>query len=109
MSNIQSKAINITIPAELLKQVDALAVRDYTSRSDIVRQALLEKVRKPVRALDEWGDPVSEEWKILADFRKIKAAGVPIDDVIQAAEELITQRGVRGGRQNKEVSGKITK
>ncbi len=107
MNNVQSKAINVTIPEELLKQVDALAVQDYTSRSDIIRQALLDKVRKPVRELDQWGDPVSEQWNTVIDFQKIHAAGVSIDEVIQAAEELIAQRRARSGRQNKEVSGKI--
>lgn len=109
MSNVQSKAINITIPEELLRQVDALAVRDYTSRSDIIRQALLDRVRQSKKELDEWGDPVSESWKTMVDFRKIQDAGVPIDDVIKAMEELVAERkGASDGGQSKEVSLKTT-
>lgn len=49
--------------------MDALAKRDYTSRSDIIRQSLLDKVRsKPEH--DEWDDPVSENWRTVIDFRE---------------------------------------
>jgi Arc/MetJ-type ribon-helix-helix transcriptional regulator len=91
MNNSKSQTINITVPKELLKQVDALAVQDYTSRSDIIRQALLEKLRRPSQQLDEWGDPVSENWQTLIDFREINPNGVPIKDVIEAMERLDEQ------------------
>ncbi len=46
MKSTQSQTVNITIPKALLKQVDALAKRDYTSRSDVIRQALLQRIRQ---------------------------------------------------------------
>lgn len=89
MKSTQSKTVNITISKELLKRVDALAVRDYTSRSDIIRQALLDKIRQPL--LDEWGDPVSENWKTVIDFREINPNGVPAKDVLVAMRELLDE------------------
>ena len=32
---------------ELVKKIDKLAKQNYTSRSDIIRQAIIEKLRKP--------------------------------------------------------------
>jgi Arc/MetJ-type ribon-helix-helix transcriptional regulator len=84
MSNASSQTVNITIPKELLKQVDALAKRDYTSRSDIIRQALLAKIRKT--SVDEWGD--EGHWETVVDFREINPDGVPADEVIAALKNL---------------------
>lgn len=83
----QSQTVNITLPKELLKRVDALAKSDYTSRSDIIRQALLDKIRKP--RLDEWGDPVSENWQKVIDFREIDPNGVPAEQVLSAMRDLL--------------------
>ncbi len=80
---MKTRAINITVPTQLLKQVDELAARDYTSRSDVIRQALLDKIR----GTDEWGDPVGA-YKTVADFRKIDPNGVPASEVIKAIDEL---------------------
>jgi metal-responsive CopG/Arc/MetJ family transcriptional regulator len=84
MNNTQSKAINITVPKELLEKVDALAKQDYTSRSDIIRQALLDKIRKPQP--DEWGE--EGKWNTLVDFREISSKGVPASDVLEALKKI---------------------
>lgn len=88
MKSVQSQTVNITLPKPLLKQVDALAKRDYTSRSDIIRQALLFKVR--FHGVDEWGDPEGL-YKTMVDFRKIDPNGVSIKEVITAIKELQNQ------------------
>ena len=85
MKTTNSQTVNITIPRELLKQVDALAKRDYTSRSDIIRQALLRRIRKP--ELDEWGDPVSENWQTVVDFRDKNGKGVLAGELIEAIDQ----------------------
>ena len=88
MTTHKSQTVNITVPKALLKRVDALAQRDYTSRSDIIRQALLDKVRKPIE-LDEWGDPVSENWQKVIDFREHGyPKGIPADGVITILKKL---------------------
>lgn len=87
MKSNQSQTVNITIPKALLKQVDELAERDYTSRSDIIRQALLNKVRS--EKLDEWGDPVSENWKTVIDFRQHGYPdGIPGKEFASILQEL---------------------
>ena len=87
MASNKSQTVNITVPRELLKQVDALAKRDYTSRSDIIRQAMLEKIRRP--QLDEWGDPLSENWQTLIDFREEGYPnGIPANEFIEAINSL---------------------
>jgi metal-responsive CopG/Arc/MetJ family transcriptional regulator len=46
--------INLSLPRALVRRADARAKREYTSRSDIFRRALLESLRKEKE--DEWGD-----------------------------------------------------
>jgi metal-responsive CopG/Arc/MetJ family transcriptional regulator len=82
---MKSQAINITIPKELLKKVDDLAKRDYTSRSDVIRQALLDKVRR--NQVDEWGD--EGKWESVVDFRDHGYPnGIPADEAIRILEKL---------------------
>jgi len=76
-----SKTVNITVPSELLKRVDALAKRDYTSRSDIIRQALLDKLRT-----DEWGD--EGNWETIADFRNLPDGGMPAEELLNRLDQL---------------------
>lgn len=89
MASTNSQTVNITVPKALLKQVDALAKRDYTSRSDIIRQALLDKIRKT--EVDEWGDSISENWQTLVDFRGLDIKGVPAKDVTRAMRQLLNE------------------
>ncbi len=93
MATHDSQTVNITIPKELLKRVDDLAKQDYTSRSDVIRQALLAKVRSSHKEeLDEWGDPISENWQTLVDFREIDPKGVPAEEVLRAFKELLAEK-----------------
>lgn len=88
MATNKSQTVNITVPSELLKQVDALAKRDFTSRSDIIRQALLDKIRRPIKTeeLDEFGD--EGRWDIIADFRDLPGGGLPADEFIKRVKAL---------------------
>jgi Arc/MetJ-type ribon-helix-helix transcriptional regulator len=83
MSN--SKPINITIPQELLKEVDKAAGEQYSSRSDYIRESLVLRLRGQ-RVVDEWGD--EGNWETVVDFREINSKGVPIEDVITSLERL---------------------
>ena len=84
MNKQQSQAINITIPKELLVQVDNLAKQDYTSRSDIIRQALLDKLRQSKR--DEWND--EGQWVTVLDASELPGGGVSADDFIRRLKDL---------------------
>lgn len=50
MNENQSLRIGLTIPARLLKAVDNLALRHYATRSDILRVALVEFMKKSENA-----------------------------------------------------------
>jgi len=45
--------ITLTIPEQLLQEVDLAAEHDYTTRSDLIRVALLEYLRLPGRLTGE--------------------------------------------------------
>jgi hypothetical protein len=47
MNEYQSIRIGLTIPVKLLEVVDSLAERRYATRSDILREALVEFIKKP--------------------------------------------------------------
>ena len=81
---MSTKAFNISLPEELVKKLDKIAKRDYTSRSDVIRRAVLREIRQP---LDEWGDPVGY-WEEGVDLRDIDKNGVPIEDVLASLERL---------------------
>ena len=86
---MKTRAVNITIPTALLKEVDERAKQDFTTRSDFIRQALLDRVRR-VPKLDEWGDPEGM-YKTIIDFREIDPDGVPASKVLKAIRKLNSQ------------------
>lgn len=47
-----SVKISLTIPQQLLKRVDSTAQLDYTTRSDVIRQALVDYLRAYEQACD---------------------------------------------------------
>lgn len=48
----KSQKVSLSISDALLKQIDQAAVRDFTTRSGIVRLALIEYVRNPANNFD---------------------------------------------------------
>lgn len=75
---MQSQTVNISLPAPLLRQVDLIAKEEYSTRSDLIRQALLEKVRQ------------NEEWRrIFAYGKKVgRKAGIKSEeDAYKIVEE----------------------
>jgi Arc/MetJ-type ribon-helix-helix transcriptional regulator len=81
---MSTKIINISLPQELVKKVDQLAKRDYTSRSDIIRRALLREVRQPV---DEWGDPIGVCDEGI-DLRDKNGRGMPAKEFIKLLDQV---------------------
>ena len=47
---VRTSKITLTLPTLLLEQVDHTAKRDYTTRSDVIRQALVDYLRQYERA-----------------------------------------------------------
>lgn len=76
---MSTKAFNISLPEELVEQLDKIAERDYTSRSDVIRRAVLREIRQP---LDEWGDPIGM-WGPGIDLRDKNGNGMPIEELLK--------------------------
>jgi Arc/MetJ-type ribon-helix-helix transcriptional regulator len=45
-TSTSSRKINISLDEKLLRYIEELAVRDFANRSDIIRQAIVEYIRK---------------------------------------------------------------
>jgi Arc/MetJ-type ribon-helix-helix transcriptional regulator len=56
MSSTSTIVVNIAMPKEFLAKLDDAAKAAYTSRSDYVRQAVIEKINvpPPSRHADDW-------------------------------------------------------
>lgn len=80
-----TKVINLSLPEELLEQIDKAAKSDYASRSDFIRETIVRRL-KGQRIVDEWGD--EGEWETVVDLRDINPNGVPIKDVLIAIQKL---------------------
>jgi hypothetical protein len=65
------KKISIALQPGLLKQVDALAKYDYTTRSDIIRQALLQYIRTLAKPPPSVPDKLEKTAPAKEDFTTI--------------------------------------
>jgi len=74
--------INISMPRALVARADAQAKREYTSRSDVFRRALLELLKKEEAKEDVWGD--GEGWVSVFQDEN----GVAVDDFLVAIRAL---------------------
>lgn len=84
-----TQTVNISLPAPLLKRVDQMAKGEFASRSDYIRQALIEKITS------------SNRWRnMLAYGKKMgNKAGVKTEaDVYRIVEEY--RREQRGRADN---------
>lgn len=80
-----SKTVNITLPEELLKKIDAAAIGEFTNRSDFIRDSIVRRLKNQ-RVVDEWGD--DGEWETVVDFREINPHGVSAQEVLVALNKL---------------------
>lgn len=61
---MSSQAFNISLPKELVNKVDAQAKRDYSSRSDFIRKAIVNQLRSE-QALEAIFDRANKKGKKL--------------------------------------------
>lgn len=80
-----SKAINITLPVDLLSKVDAAAKNEFASRSDFIRESVVRRLKNQ-RVVDEWGD--EGNWETVVDFRDLPGGGMDITEFIDRLEKL---------------------
>lgn len=81
-----SKTINISLPEELLKRIDAEAKSEYSSRSDYIRDTLVKRLKNQ-RVVDDWGDEGT--WETVISFRELHPTGIPADEVLAAINKLL--------------------
>jgi Arc/MetJ-type ribon-helix-helix transcriptional regulator len=67
-----TRTINISLPKELVSEMDKAARGEYATRSDYIRDSILRKLKAG-----------SERWEAVADFTKIKKGGVDIDELLE--------------------------
>lgn len=51
---MSTQTINISLPKDLVKQIDEAAKAEFASRSDYIRQALVAKLRLDKSQQDDW-------------------------------------------------------
>lgn len=86
-NSCMTRTINISLPEELLKEIDLAAKHDYATRSDYIREALVRKLRGQ-HVVDEWGDAMGE-WNESIDLRNEKGQGMPAYELAKIMDEMI--------------------
>lgn len=81
-----TQTINISLPKELIEQIDKLAKAHYASRSDYIRQALVGKLKKDQAEQQDWDVFNSLSAEIT---RKATEQGYTTDqDFVRAVKEV---------------------
>jgi metal-responsive CopG/Arc/MetJ family transcriptional regulator len=83
---MSTQTINISLPKELIKEIDDAAKAEYASRSDYIRQALVGKLKSDKVQSDDWDllEALSAE---IAE--NASEAGYRIDeDFVRATKEV---------------------
>jgi metal-responsive CopG/Arc/MetJ family transcriptional regulator len=81
-----TQTINISLPKELIKEIDTAAKSEYASRSDYIRQALVGKLKSDKMQSDDWGLLEALSAEIAQNAAK---AGYEADgDFVQATKEV---------------------
>lgn len=81
-----TKVINLSLPEELLEQIDKAAKSDYASRSDFIRETIVRRL-KGQRIVDEWGDTLGE-WKKGVDLRDARGRGVTAKKLLKIIDDI---------------------
>ena len=84
-NSCMSKTVNISIPEELLKEVDIAAKKQYASRSDYIRETLVHRISGK-RVVDEWDD--TGNWTTIADFGELPDRGIEVSDLAKRLKKL---------------------
>ena len=84
-----SKALNITLPEELIKKIDKAAKSEYSSRSDFIRDSIVRKLR--ALSLDEWDDP-ADLYTDTIDLRNTHGQGMSTQDFKKVALRVLKNK-----------------
>jgi metal-responsive CopG/Arc/MetJ family transcriptional regulator len=67
-----TRTINISLPENLVSEMDKAAKDEYATRSDFIRDSILRKLRNH-----------EERWETVTDFTTIQKGGVDIDELLR--------------------------
>lgn len=70
-----TRTFNISLPDELVKQIDELAKKSYMSRSELIKHALIKKLNEN-----------ENEWQTVVDLTHINKRGVSAADILEALQ-----------------------
>lgn len=81
-----SQTINISLPEELVSQVDKVARAEYTNRSEYIRQAVVKKLKSEQSVQQDWA--VLEAMMADAGAAAAERGYVTDDDFVRAVKEV---------------------
>jgi Arc/MetJ-type ribon-helix-helix transcriptional regulator len=81
-----TQTINISLPEELVSQVDKMARSEFTNRSEFIRQAVVRKLKADRNANDDW--IVLEAMMTDAGIAAGERGYVTDDDFARAVKEV---------------------
>jgi metal-responsive CopG/Arc/MetJ family transcriptional regulator len=85
-TRMPSQTINISLPEELVSQVDKVAKAEYTNRSEFIRQALVKKLKSEQSLQQDWA--VLETMMADASVAAAERGYVTDDDFVRAVKEV---------------------
>jgi metal-responsive CopG/Arc/MetJ family transcriptional regulator len=71
-----SKTFNISLPEELVKQIDIYAKKNYMSRSELIKNSLIKEMKQE-----------SAVWSEVINFTELNENGVPASDILDAIKD----------------------
>ena len=76
-----TKTFNISLPEELVSQIDTLAKANYMSRSELIKHSVIRELKSH-----------NSEWQEVIDFTKINKNGVSAGQVLTAIKKIKNDR-----------------
>ncbi len=68
-----TKTFNLSLPEELVNQIDTIAKTNYMSRSELIKHALIKELKSK-----------ESDWQTVVDFTKINTQGISATDILEA-------------------------
>jgi Arc/MetJ-type ribon-helix-helix transcriptional regulator len=81
-----TQTVNISLPEELVSQIDKAAKGDYTNRSEYIRQAVVKKLKTEQTTQQDWA--VLETMLSDAGAAAAERGYVTDDDFVRAVKEV---------------------
>ena len=78
------QTVNISLPSDLIDQIDSLAQKEFTSRSDIIRASLIKRVNTAQKAAQkDLAKTLALLDQAAKDLQKTNITNTEIDDFVE--------------------------